>query len=343
MTMMKKRLIQCFSLILCAALLAVPAFAAETTGETAETTAIAEPTHMAPVQVWGTLTWLEDGGLYVKNSSDQEGINEIILHGGSILCLDAVTGEPMDIQDLQDGDTVYAWAGPTMTMSLPPHATAVLILGNIPADYAVPQFYEIYNVTPQVAAAIYPPPAMTWTEVTATDGTTLKITDEAALTPYLTKNIVRLEDLIHGTRILVWSDSQGQPEKVLVFPYEYRGYVTVAEDGTVSTNGTAAAQKAKTTDDGDTLLPVRAVAEALGMKVRWDAQLGAVVSYGDDMVKPEPLTSETLMTAMPGGEISVVNSDGSTSALYGTCLKENGVTYISQTALLQALALYLAA
>ena len=141
----------------------------------------------------------------------------------------------------------------------------------------------------------------------------------------------------------MWSDSQGQPEKVLVFPYEYRGYVTVAEDGTVSTNGTAAAQKAKTTDDGDTLLPVRAVAEALGMKVRWDAQLGAVVSYGDDMEKPEGVTGETLMTAMPGGEISVVNSDGSTSALYGTCLKENGVTYISQTALLQALDLYLAA
>ena len=230
-----------------------------------------------------------------------------------------------------------------MTLSMPPHATAILILGNIPADYAVPQFYEIVSVTPQAMAAIYPTPALTWTEVTATDGTTLKITDEAALTPYLTKNIVRLEDLIPGTRILVWSDAQGQPEKVLVFPYEYRGYVTVAEDGTVSTNGTAAVQKAKTTDDGDTLLPVRAVAEALGMKVRWDAQLGAVVSYGDDMVKPEPLTSETLMTAMPGGEISVVNSDGSTSALYGTCLKENGVTYISQTALLQALDLYLAA
>ena len=118
--------------------------------------------------------------------------------------------------------------------------------------------------------------------------------------------------------------------------------MTVAEDGTVSTNGAAAAQKAKTTADGDTLLPIRAVAEALGMKVHWDAKLGAVVSYGDDMVKPAPLTSETLMTAMPGGAVSVVNSDGSTTEIYGTCLKEAGVTYVSQTALLQALDLYLA-
>ena len=334
---MKKRILQCLSLRLCAALLAVPAAAAETSDEAAA------PVRPGPVQVWGTLTWLDDGGLYVENSSGDETLDKVILHGESIICLDAVTGDPMDIQDLEDGDTIYAWVGPAMTLSMPPHATAILILGNIPADYAVPQFYEIVSVTPQAMAAIYPTPALTWTEVTATDGTTLKITDEAALTPYLTKNIVRLEDLIPGTRILVWSDSQGQPEKVLVFPYEYRGYVTVAEDGTVSTNGTAAAQKAKTTDDGDTLLPVRAVAEALGMKVRWDAQLGAVVSYGDDMEKPEGVTGETLMTAMPGGEISVVNSDGSTSALYGTCLKENGVTYISQTALLQALDLYLAA
>ena len=123
----------------------------------------------------------------VENSSEDAAFDAVILHGESIICLDAVTGDPMDIQELEDGDTIYAWVGPAMTMSLPPHATAILILGNIPADYAVPQYYEIVSVTPQAMAAIYPPPAMTWTEVTATDGTTLTITDEAALTPYLTK------------------------------------------------------------------------------------------------------------------------------------------------------------
>ena len=331
---MKKRILQCLSLILCAALLTIPAAA-----ETSDDEAAARP---GPVQVWGTLTWLDGGGLLVQNSSESAAYSEVILHGESIICLDAVTGDPMDIQDLEDGDTIYAWVGPAMTMSLPPHATAILILGNIPADYAVPQFYEIVSVTPQAMAAIYPAPALTWTEVTATDGTTLTITDEATLTPYLTKNIVRLEDLIPGTRILVWSDSQGEPEKVLVFPYEYRGYVSVTENGYVSVNGQVTTRKIRTTDDGDTLLPIRAVAEALGMKVHWDAQLGAVISYGDEMVKPAGLTGETLMTATPGGAVSVVNSDGSTSELYGTCVKENGTTYVSQSALLRALDLYLA-
>lgn len=44
----------------------------------------------------------------------------------------------MELSDLKDGETVYAWVGPVMTLSLPPQATAILILANIPADYGVP-------------------------------------------------------------------------------------------------------------------------------------------------------------------------------------------------------------
>ena len=194
-------------------------------------------------------------------------------------------------------------------------------------------------VKPQAMLAINPPPALTWTEVTATDGTVLHITDEVSLTPYLTRNIVRLEDLIPGARILVWSDSQGQPERVTVFPYKYRGYLTVSEK-TVSVNGSVVSKDFKSTEDGDTLLPIRAVAEALGMNVAWEAGKGAVVSYGDDMVKPAPLESEALMTALPGGAITAVSGDGETEELAGTCLKENGVTYVSWYALAQALDLY---
>lgn len=82
----------------------------------------------------------------------------------------------MELSELKDGETVYAWMGPVMTLSLPPQATAILILANIPADYGVPQYYEISAVTPQAMIAIYPPPALTWTEVTTSDGATIKIT-----------------------------------------------------------------------------------------------------------------------------------------------------------------------
>ena len=322
---MKKRLLQCVSLLLCAALLTLPALAAQSES--------APAANQGPVRVWGTLTWLEDGGMLVQNSNENDPLHEVILHGESILCLDAVTGEPMDITSLKDGDTIYAWVGNAMTMSLPPQATAILVLGNIPADYGVPQFYEISSVTPQAMIAIYPAPTLTWTEVTATDGTVLKITDEAELTPYLTKNIVRLEDLIPGTRILVWKDMDGAVSRVMVFPYDYAGYVSWTEDGTVSVNGAVVNQKAKTTDSDGTLLPIRGVAEALGCTVQWDAEKGAVVTQGE----------RTVFTAMPGGTIQGVDADGQTYAVYGTCLKEAGVTYLSSNALLSLLDLYHAA
>ena len=247
----------------------------------------------------------------------------------------SATGEAalVNLETLEDGDAVYAWVGPAMALSLPPQSTASLIVGNIPADYAVPQYYEITSSTVTEESAVLH---------VAGSNATITVPASAKLTPYLTKNIVTLADLRPGARILVWSDSKGTPEKVLVFAYGYRGYISVAEDGVVSVNGQSTTQKAKTTADGDTLLPIRAVAEALGMSVRWDAKQGAVVSYGDDMVKPAPLTTETLMTAMPGGAIAAVNSDGTTEEVYGTCVKEAGVTYVSRSALAQALDLYLA-
>ena len=294
---MKKRILQCLSLILCAAMLAIPAAAAETADEEA-------PARLGPAAYWGTVTWMDED-TFLLDSGKEDGL----------------------------GDAVYAWVGPAMALSLPPQSTASLIVGNIPADYAVPQYYEITSSTVTEESAVLH---------VAGSNDTITVPASAKLTPYLTKNIVTLADLRPGARILVWSDSKGTPEKVLVFAYGYRGYISVAEDGVVSVNGQSTTQKAKTTADGDTLLPIRAVAEALGMSVRWDAKQGAVVSYGDDMVKPAPLTTETLMTAMPGGAIAAVNSDGTTEEVYGTCVKEAGVTYVSRSALAQALDLYLA-
>ena len=320
---MKKRILQCLSLVLCAALLSIPAAAAETEEET--------PARLGPVAYWGTVTWIDEDSFLLDRGERDDLSDAVVVHVGDAPCLDAVTGNTMNVKDLKDGDTAYAWVGPAMMLSMPPQSAASLILGNIPADYAVPQYYEITGSVITEASAVLS---------VAGSNDTVTVPASAQVSPYLTRNLVTLADLIPGTRILVWSDAQGTPEKVLVFAYEYRGYVAAAEDGTVSVNGAAVAQKAKSTEDGDTLLPIRAVAEALGMNVRWDAAQGAVVSYGEDMVKPAPLESETLMTALPGGAITAVSSDGETEELAGTCLKENGVTYVSWYALAQALDLY---
>ena len=127
--------------------------------------------------------------------------------------------------------------------------------------------------------------------------------------------------------------AQGQPEQVLVFPYAYQGYVSVTEEGVVSVNGGAVAQKAKIRENEETLLPLRAVAEALGLQVKWDPAQGAVVSRN----------GETVLTAMPGRAIQGVDDAGVAYEVPGTCIVEKGVTYLSQTEMLQLLDLYPAA
>lgn len=321
---MKRTLQKVFSLLLCAAILVVPAFAAGESGESADET--------GPVTVWGTLTWLDDGGLLLQNDSETS-INEVILHGESIICLDAVTGEPIDIKSLKDGDTVYAWVSPVMTMSLPPHATAYLILGNIPADYRVPMYYEIAaaNVTGTDRDTQMP----TSVELTAAGGVVFTVTDEVTLTPYLTKNVVTLGDLVPGTRVLVWSNSRGEAERVLVFPYEYRAYISLSEDGGVSVSGQAVEQAAKTTEDGTVLLPIRAISEALGLSVSWDPETGVTVAAGGSE------TAQTIFVAKPDGAITGVNADGSTYEVSGTCINDDGVTFLTDYTFCNLLDLYL--
>ena len=304
-----------FSLLLVsllAVLLCVPAAATDST--TAGTSK-----YQAPVCVWGTLTKQADGGLLIQNDSEGAAYPEIILHGESILFLDAVTGEEISQDSISDGSTVYAYVGPAMTMSLPPQATAHLILANIPEDFGVPQYVQISSVTPQVMIAIYPTPALTWTEFTTTGGDTLKITDEAALSRFQSEDAIQLEDLVPGTRILVWSSSEGTPERVMVFDYTYRGYVTCDDADVVSVSGTPLSQRAKTIGENLALLPVRAVAEALDLTVSWvDRQ--AVVSDGET----------DLLTISPdlAGDI---------------CVMENGTLYLDASTLARSLNLFLAA
>lgn len=319
---MKKKMFRLLSLVLCATLLCIPAMAAEANAPHLTPTA-------GPIRVWGTLTQLSDGGLLVRNSNQDDSLNEVILHGESILCLDAVTGEPMSTDDLKDGETIYAWVGPVMTMSLPPQATAILIVANIPADFSAPQYHEIRAVTPQAMIAIYPPPALTWTEVTTTDDKILKITDAAQLERYGSDDPVRLEDLVPGTRILTWTGTDGDISKVLVFPYTYSSYITCGEDGLLTVGTQVLSEKAKLVGD-ETMLPLRAVAESVGMTVYWDAKTGANVARSDG----------SIICSVDPGTGSVCCGDGSTISAASTL--EDGTTYLSAGTLIQLLNLYVA-
>lgn len=291
--------------------------------------AAAKIDQIPPTRVWGKVSPWEGTGIFLKNDSQDDPMGEVVVHVGEAPVVDAATGLPLDLESVKEGDTLYAWIGPAATMSLPPQVSAKVVVGNIPADAKAPEYYELAGGG--------------WTDPAGSDEVMFSVESETPLdvaipkdveiTPWLTRQIVRLEDLRPGSQILVWRDGKDVVTKVLVFPYAYQGYAAWSTTGTGVVNGEAISVPGKVLPGEDEyqkidLLPIRAMAEAAGYEVRWDTDLGVVVSLG----------GETVFSVKPGGEV-LQTPDGE-MGLGSPCLKENGVTYLQAEDLCWALNLY---
>lgn len=167
------------------------------------------------------------------------------------------------------------------------------------------------------------------------------MTDKTAYSPWLTRQIVRMEDLIPGARVLVWKDKDGAAEKVLLFPYSYQGYVcTLAtmHDVRIAVNGGFDAEQdkdvpqfsGKRTENG-VMAPIRAIAEAAGYSVSWGKNRGAVV-YDENI--------DVVFYVYPGQ--NVIHTPEGETTISAPCLKEDGTTYLPLEDLCYWLNLYLA-
>ena len=305
--------------VLCAAMLCVPALAAGSKEAPGAGAYVPDPQY---AMVWGTATWQDNGSLLVRKSGETKPTDGMALWTKNAVVLDAVTGEPVDISTVKNGDAVYAWIGPlaVTTMSLPPQTTPELLLVNIPADFKVPQYDVIVRSDGLTSLGI---PGRDGMAITLSDGTACQVWQDAAVTPYLTRNRVTYQDLLPGTRVLVWADDEGQASKVIVFPYEYKGSISLDGYGRLYINGGATVEPSalrRPYGDDRLYVPIRAVAEAAGYSVSWDKALGVVVKDG----------GATLFSILPDSVgvqgPAVPDVDG--FHLSGPCLIADGVTYL---------------
>ena len=162
---------------------------------------------LSPFLVYGNIEKMDDNRLFLTNTNSDSVHKEIIITTGSAKILDAVTGQPVSFDSLADGQVVYAYIGPAMTMSLPPMTNAEVILTNIPADGSVPVYGTISEQTINSDGSA---------SITFTDGQQFQIPSGCAITPYLTRNIVTIQDLIPGASCLVWTEN-GSPSRVMIF------------------------------------------------------------------------------------------------------------------------------
>ena len=298
---------------LCAAVLCVPALAAASaTGAGAY---VPNPQYTV---ISGTVAHQKDGGLLMSTSTG-EPTEDYILWTEGVMILDAVSGEPVDAKAIKDGSTVYAWLGAqtAMTMSLPPQVTPELLLVNIPADFKVPQ-YDIIVRANYIMKGI---PGYSGMAITLSDGTACQVWQDAAVTPYLTRNRVTYQDLLPGTRVLVWVDDQGLVSKAMVFPYEYKGGLSLENSGFLCVNGYLTVYPPalrRPYNDERLYAPIRAVAEAAGYSVSWDNEFGVTVKDGSDI----------LFQICPDTKLAHGPAAADRHSLAGPCLIADGVTYL---------------
>ncbi len=328
---MKKLLSVLLTLAALSAVLCLPA-AAEEAKEAAE----APEKAPAFVRMWGKVSPWEGSGIYLKNDSGDGSLSEVVVHPGDAPAVDGTTGLPLDLKTVKEGDVLYVWTGPTMALSQPAQVSALVIVGNVPADAAAPEFCEI------AGRAVSPAPGDKGKpKFPLTGGGELEVTDKTVYTPWLTRQILRMEDLNPGDRVLAWKGKDGAAEKIQLLPSVYRGYVctfATMHDVPIAVNGGFDAERdkdvpqfsGKRTEQG-VMAPIRSIAEAAGCSVSWDKERGAVV-YDEN--------KELVFSVFPGQDV-LQTPDGETT-ISAPCLKEGGATYLPLEDLCYWLNLYLA-
>lgn len=161
--------------------------------------------------IYGPASKTEEGMLSIDNQSGAGYSGEINLNisPDHTYILDAVTGLPVQAEDIKDGDTIYAYIGPAMTMSLPPMTNAEVIFTNIQADQKVPSYAEVKSLVTDAASSK--------SILTTADGTEYTLAPDCSIFPYLTKNIVTMDDLTQGRKCVIWSDNDNNAQKIMLF------------------------------------------------------------------------------------------------------------------------------
>lgn len=177
---------------------------------------------MNPIRISGPVTKTDGNYLTIDNTSGQSYPGEIrVSISEHTRILDAVNGYPVAYEDIKDGESAYIYIGSAMGMSLPPVANASMVLCQVPADFKVPEYLKVSSLelnADGVSGTLH-----------TTTGTSYTIPADAQILPYLTRNIVRIQDLTKGKTCLLWSDDQNRATKIVIFPENAQEQPPVSE------------------------------------------------------------------------------------------------------------------
>ena len=190
-------------------------------GETGEETKAEEAetyVELQPVSKWGYIADVDEASgditfnsnelLVDENGEYKDTTSEIILKTtANTPVLDGTTLAPVAMSEIDTAQPVYVWTAQAMTMSIPPQTAAQILIVNVPQDASAPMYVVAQQVETKEDGSIV---------IMDQDGVTWRADAGTEVMPYLTRNIVTLEDIHEGTRLVVSQGSDtstsGSPE-----------------------------------------------------------------------------------------------------------------------------------
>ncbi|MDR1687341.1 MAG: hypothetical protein LBS21_01860 [Clostridiales bacterium] len=144
-------------------------------------------------QMTGTIVSETENTIEVK-PSNSDGGSVILNVDTSTYVVDCVTGIATPLKD-RTNDKVSVYYGPVMTFSFPPKSNAVTIIVNVPDD-AIPPRYAVAEAIDKADDEV---------RVTVDGGSLIvKIKRDNPISPYLTRNIVTIDNIEVGSKLLMW-------------------------------------------------------------------------------------------------------------------------------------------
>lgn len=185
-----------------------------------ETQSSAEDTEQLPgdgqagentsVRIWGPILRVEDGNVVIDNRSEVSFRGEMVVtvDPEHTRILDGENGYPVEVSELNEGEAVFVYIGPAATMSEPPMVNASLILCKIPSDLRVPDYVHVTAMEEQADGSYL---------LSGDNGIQYLVPADCEILPFLTRNVVTLQDVQAGGSCLIWSDERRTAQKIVLF------------------------------------------------------------------------------------------------------------------------------
>lgn len=241
---------------------------------------------------------------------------------------------------LTEGANLKVVMSEAMTMSIPPQSYAHVIM-EADENGGFPIYAEVNRIVKDDSGNLV---------FSSKDGNYDIVYGEGitSVEPFATRNIVTAADIKEGSRILVYADVMTMSipalvpaNRIVILPEiveEVEVPYTVLVNGEAINAGDAVEVLEK---DGMWLVPVRAIAEKMGLEVKWNAELnaisvgttpmGATFNIGENAYTKARMMPQTLSSApVVENERTYVPVDFFTEILESQISIENGVLNITR-------------